>query len=131
LHFHKKSQKDGSGKCNIVVGGSGVYIAIFEISKSERKRLNRCEGLGHGYKQQEFRLGKFDICTTYVAVSESIDDSLAPIDWYKEYVIRGARFNEFPEEYVLNIERISAVPDSNMERASQEWDLIRKLRDGT
>lgn len=131
LSFHKKSTKDGSGKCSIHDGGPGVYLAIFEINEIERKSLDLCEGLGVGYERREIQFSEFGICSTYVASPDFIDGSLAPLDWYKEYVVRGARFNGFPAEYVSLLESIRAVPDADDDRSNKEWKLINDLRGGT
>lgn len=131
LRFHKRSTKDGSGKCNIHDGGPGIYLAIFEIDENERISLDRCEGLGYGYERQEIHLDEFGICSTYVASPGFIDESLAPFDWYKEYVVRGARFNSFPTAYISQLESTRAVPDSDDDRSNKEWKFINDLRGST
>jgi len=108
-----------------------VYVAVFEIAESERADLDQCEGLGYGYDNREIRLDEFGVCSTYIAASNAIDDSLCPIDWYKEYVLRGARFHGFPNEYVARIECQTTVMDSDEYRAAREWKLIQDLRIGT
>ena len=127
LRFHKQSSIDGSGKCNILVGESGVYVAVFEIAESERSELDKWEGLGYGYDGHEVRLDEFGVCSTYIAAPSAIDDSLSPIDWYKEYVLRGARFHGFPNEYVVRLERLTTVTDSDEDRAAREWKLVQEL----
>lgn len=127
LKFHKRSSKDGSGKCNIPGGESGVYVAVFEILESERAILDQCEGLGYGYDCYEIQLDDFGACSTYIAAASAIDDSLLPMDWYKEYVLRGAHFHGFPREYVARIERLPAVADHDQVRAAREWKLAKAL----
>lgn len=127
LKFHKISDKDGSAKCNIVVGGAGVYVAVFEIDEIERRTLDQIEGVGSGYEHLNLQLEGFGVCSTYVAASTCIDDSLCPMDWYKEYVVRGAQYNVFPSDYVSILEQIKAVPDTNAERARREWELVGAL----
>jgi hypothetical protein len=127
LKFHKKSDKDGSAKCNIVVGGTGVYVAVFEIDEVERRTLDQIEGVGSGYERVDLQLEGFGVCSTYVAASTCIDDSLCPMDWYKEYVVRGAQYNVFPGDYVSILEQINAVTDTDAARARREWALVEAL----
>lgn len=125
LRFHKLSDVDGTGKCNIVAGGPGVYLAIFDIATSERMQLDQIEG--PGYERQDIQVNNFGTCSTYIAISRSIDDSLQPADWYKEYVVRGARFHAFPEEYLSPLENLPAVADADNERSCREWKLVDEL----
>ena len=131
LRFHKRGKKDGSGKCNIVVGESGVFVAVFEIAKAERIALDKCEGLGYGYNHREIEIPEHGLCSTYIADPSAVDDTLRPVDWYKEYVLRGARFHGFPIEYVAALESISADADSDRSRSRHEWERISKLDNGT
>jgi len=131
LKLHKRSSKDGSGKCNILVGETDVYVAVFEIAESERQQLDRCEGLSFGYDHHEIQLPGFGVCSTYIAAASAIDDSLRSLDWYKEYVIRGARFHRFPTEYLSALESLPTVPDTDESRAKREWRLVKELENGT
>lgn len=130
LHFHKSSWKDGSGKCNILAGASGVYVSIFEISESERTTLDQFEGLGFGYLHELIEIEGFGVCSTYVADPSAIDNSLSPYDWYKEYVLRGARFNRFPAAYLAALEAVVAGEDPDRTRSGREWKSIEKLASG-
>lgn len=127
LTFHKRSDKDGSGKCNILVGGAGVYVAVYEIPNFDREILDTCEGLGTGYHNRDVQLDGFGECSTYVADSRVIDDSVQPMDWYKEYVLQGALYHGFPGDYLAQIECLAAVVDSDETRAALEWGAIKAL----
>ncbi len=128
LRFHKLSDVDGTGKCNIVAGGPGVYLAIFDIATSERNHLDQIEG--PGYERQEIDVDEFGVCSTYLAASASIVDALQPADWYKEYVVRGARFHAFPGQYLLSLENQSSVADPDSERSCREWQWVNELPSG-
>jgi hypothetical protein len=60
---------------------------------------------------------------TYYATN--IDPDLKPLDWYKEHVIRGARENELPIEYIRTIEAVDFVEDSDVERHDEELSIYR------
>lgn len=50
LRFHKRS-RDKSAKCNIDAGGSGIYVAVSDISVADMRTLDGIEGLGSGYSE--------------------------------------------------------------------------------
>lgn len=130
LHFHKSGRRDGSGKCNILEGTGGVYVSVFEIAESERNILDNCEGLGFGYLHKLIRVDGLGLCSTYIADRSAIDNTLSPFDWYKEYVLRGARFNRFPAAYVATLEAVVAVEDPDRARSEREWKLVEELGAG-
>ena len=53
-----------------------------------------------------------------------IDPGLRPFDWYKALVAAGARRHGFPQPYRDAIESVSAQPDSDDARATQNAALI-------
>jgi hypothetical protein len=130
LKFHKTGRIDGSGKCNVVPGEQGVYLAIFQIQECERTKLDRCEGLGQGYNAVEFEVERFGQCSSYVADSSAVDQSLRPIDWYREMVFLGCLANKFPDHYVKAIESVSVIRDPDEERARRQWKIVEELRNG-
>ena len=67
---------------------------------------------------------------TYQACPSVIDDTLAPMDWYKEIVLLGARYHGLPEDYVAAIDRTPSVPDHDDERNRVHATLIDALRRG-
>ena len=131
LRFNKKSDIDGSAKCNIADGGGGLYVAVYEIDLSEKTQLDRIEGLGDGYQETTICVPGFGDCWIYLAEDHAIDESLQPVDWYKEMVILGCRYYEFPVEYLSQIEVAQAYSDNDVERRQEEWKLVEILRDGT
>ena len=108
LHFHKRSDRDGSGKCNIRRFGDGIHLAIYEIKLAEKPALDRIEGLGIGYDEFAIDVPNFGSCSTYTARASHIDDNLVPFDWYKEMVVIGCHTHEFPDTYSSRIRAVSA-----------------------
>lgn len=130
LRFHKAGRLDGSGKCNILPGENGVYVAVFDIDESERGILDSCEGLGAGYNHQLIDVDRFGSCSTYIGDTSAIDNSLRPFDWYREYVVRGAKLHGFPTEYLTALENVLADVDKDRNRSEREWNLIKSLSVG-
>jgi len=130
LKFHKVSKKDGSAKCDARETGNPehlLYGVVFHISEEEKPALDKKEGLGYGYEQKDVQIilknGPALEAFTYYATN--IDPDLKPLDWYKEHVIRGARENELPIEYIRTIEAVDFVEDSDVERHDEELSIYR------
>ena len=129
LKFHKIGWRDGSGKCNIVRSESRVHLAVFEILEAERTILDRLEGVGSGYDSVEIQVDKFGACSTYIADQCAIDETVLPMDWYKEMVRLGCIAHEFPKLYAQAVETVSTIEDPDENRAREQWRLVEELRD--
>lgn len=130
LGFNKRSNVDGSAKCNIIAGDRGVHIAVFEVASSQKADLDRIEGLGEGYNELALIDPDFGELLTYVADPSAVDDSLAPTDWYREMVLHGCKSNDFPSEYIRTIEAISSIEDTDEDRSRAQWEIVEELRNG-
>ena len=129
LKFHKAS-KDGSAKCDILRTEDYkdvVYGVIFEVGEAEKLDLDRIEGLGFGYDEKEIQVITLeeDEMTAITYFATKIDAQLKPYHWYKEHVLRGARENHLPDDYVVEIEKIEAIDDPNHERHNKETNIYR------
>lgn len=130
LHFHKQSI-DGSGKCNILRGGEGVHVAVFDISAADKLVLDRIEGVGIGYSNASLSIPGLGDCATYAAQPSHIDASLAPYDWYKELVVAGARLHGFPGQYLDRIESTLAHADPDPDRRIRSWETVDRVKSGS
>lgn len=129
LRFHKRSN-DGSGKCNILSGADGIYVAIFDISAEDKLTLDGIEGLGIGYSETLLTVPDIGDCVSYVAVSSHINDSLAPYDWYKELVLAGARAHGFPDDYLNRISSLPTHRDPDPDRRVKSWKTVELVKSG-
>ena len=84
LVFHKKSTKDGSGKCDAFLTNSPndkVYGVVYSIHKNDLKRLDSFEDLNGGYKKEDVDIaivnGEKVKAFTYIATN--IEKSLLPL----------------------------------------------------
>jgi hypothetical protein len=134
LAFHKKS-KDRSSKCNLFQTGSesdSVYGAIYEVDPEHKSALDRFEGKGSGYRDNQIKLhhqGQEYSCFTYVAQRAHIVDTLKPYHCYKRLVVLGARYLQFPVSYVTSIESVESVEDPDDERRAENDTLIARIID--
>lgn len=130
LRFHKVSIKDRSAKCDAAHTGDPndrVIGVVFEISAEDKRRLDRIEGLGFGYREKHAEVlaadgERFDI-RLYVA--RHIDPSWKPYHWYKHHVLVGARENDLPADYIAHIDAVESVEDRNRKRREREFSIYR------
>lgn len=127
LRFHKVS-KDGSGKCDIEEEASpeaAVIGVVFEIASVDKQKLDKCEGLGFGYTEEEIdvRVKPFGLKRVFTYVATDTDRNLKPFDWYLGHVLYGAREHGFPPEYVACIEAAETLADANMDRRNLEMSI--------
>lgn len=113
LKFHKVS-KDGSGKCDAAEthqDDHSVIGVVFEISSElEEGKLDLKEGSGYKKKIVEVKPikgGEPIKAIMYYAIDT--DSTLKPYREYKEHVLRGAKENGLPDEYIKKIASIESV----------------------
>jgi len=132
--FNKRGD-DGSAKVNASYTGMENDImqgVIYDIDPVEKPILDRIESLGCGYNE------KYEWVITpentrhyvqyYVAMEAWIDPDLAPFDWYKEYVVRGAIENNLQEEYIRKLREILCREDPVRTRREEHFTVLTSLR---
>lgn len=132
LDFHKKSH-DGSGKCNILETGidsHSVHGAIYQMHPTHKDVLDRFEGKGKGYMDSDIRLhhkGREYRCFTYRAQPSHIVTDLKPYYWYKELVLLGAQYHQFPDHYIASIASVMSIQDPDASRRLESDSLIQNM----
>ena len=126
LQFHKRSA-DASGKCSIQRGSSGVHIAVYDVSETDKRRLDGIEGVGSGYDAAVLEVPHFGRCFSYTASTTHIDDSLLPYDWYSALVLAGAGFLGFPHDYRKQIDSVRTRQDPDPVRHREMRELVELI----
>jgi len=135
LAFHKHSN-DGSGKCLLYSEQGDDQVAhgvLYEINGSEKAALDRAEGVGKGYVEQQFMIpcphlsGPDYIAFSYGAQSTHINPGLVPFDWYKTYVLAGATYHGMPAEYIEAIRATPSKIDLDTERSRKNWECLARM----
>ena len=132
LTFHKKSN-DGSSKCNMFNSDSEsdlIYGAIYKLKPEHKNELDRFEGKGYGYINNQISLKHKEIeytCFTYLAQQSHIVDNLMPYHWYKELVILGVQYLEFPDSDISSIEAVESMQDMDSTRSKEKEILIESI----
>ena len=130
LRFNKRSI-DASGKCSVETSGAGVHVAVYEMNAAEKRVLDEIEGVGRGYHDTVIDVPGFSDCAVYIAEDEYKDDDLRPYAWYRELVLLGCRYLEFPDAYIATIATVDSIPDPDIARREQNESLIRRIRRST
>ncbi len=132
LRFHKIGD-DGSGKCDAFHTGDdqdATLGVVYEISVRERRILDAIEGVGRGYAVKNTRIdtarGVLETFT-YVVEPEYIDPAMLPFHWYKQFVLSGARQNDFEPGYIMAIRKAPSKPDPDYARSTQNSRILRGL----
>lgn len=135
LRFHKRSDADGSAKCNVLPSEEhrdAVMGAVYELDMKDQAVLDRIEGLGPGgYERRTARVklgGQHLSVFFYAALETHIDARLIPFTWYRDLVWCGALWHGFPAAYVEGIRRIKAFIDPDSARAAEHRALCEAMR---
>ena len=124
LAFNKRGS-DGSAKCNLHCrDGALAYGVIYRIAAVDRATLDRIEGAGRGYDVDALTLAPHGECCFYRATADAIDESLRPFDWYRAYVLAGARHHALPQCYLDQIAAVLTVIDSDARRRAENFARI-------
>lgn len=105
LVFNKKSN-DGSTKANLKYQkGNSVWGVIYRIDIDDLKKLDRKEG---GYSRKEFDIvtGRGVKISAYIYISDKIIENKLPYNWYVNHIIKGAKENNLPADYIKSLEGV-------------------------
>ncbi len=126
LRFHKLS-RDGSGKCGIFEGSSGVHFAAYEMRLEDQARLDDIEGVGKGYDRGTIALPSFGTCFTYFPSADHVDPELKPYHWYREMVVQGCLAHGFPGAYCDAIRETATIVDPDESRRASNEAILSQL----
>ncbi len=125
LSFNKPGG-DGSGKCGIesVDSDEMVIGALYEMDRIEKPILDKIEGSGFGYIDRRVEIKTADtIIEAFTYYPSRLDCEIKPYDWYKAFVLLGAKENHFPAEYIKVIEAVEVQIDSDLERRRKNIEI--------
>ncbi len=127
LRFHKIGKNDGTGKCDsYFTDNHHDYIlgVVYEIAEQDKVLLDEIEGVGNGYISEEVSVETEEgMMQAMIYIATDIDDTLIPLDWYKEHVLYGARENHLDAAYIERIGRVPACRDTDTKRRERELGI--------
>ncbi len=127
-----KLGRDGSAKCSLVaVPGScvSVWAALYQMEAADTTVLDEHEGLGRGYDKSWISIlhGRSEVTAfTYRAAESHVTDAGEPFKWYRNLVLLGGRYFNFPPSYLQAIAEVPAVEDPDQVRSALNQRLIRE-----
>lgn len=133
LHFNKVSI-DGSLKANISSNEKeDVFGIIFKINPNKKEELDKAEGLGKGYVQQQIKVEIIQSqkkINAFTYVGDTIDNSGVnmPYDWYLKLITIGAEEHKLPSEYLDRIKSISTKQDENIIRKDSTERIVNESK---
>ena len=133
LRWHKVGS-DGSGKCDVEhtgLAGDRVWGVVYELHHAEKPTLDKVEGLGFGYTEKCANIIMGDAAIeAWFYVATATDTSLTPYDWYKAFVVEGAREHGLPRDYIAALEAIVCMPDDDPARAEANARILARRYGG-
>jgi hypothetical protein len=124
LAFGKRGG-DGSAKCTLLArAGARAWGAVYAIDPAAKATLDAIEGAGHGYTVHWLECPPHGPCFLYLAAAATLEPGLAPFDWYKAYVLAGARYHALPPDYIEAIAGVAARADPDRARAAENFARI-------
>ena len=113
FRFHKRSSTGAKADAFFIGGPDDVvWGVIFELSDDDARELDAGQ-TRVGYRQASVTVvdpeGTPHAVITYRASPDMIDASQLPFASYKDPIVRAARDNGLPSEYVAALERLSAT----------------------
>lgn len=127
LAFHLRGG-DGSGKCNVRRTGvpqDVVHGVLYAVDAHRLDRLHAAEGPPYAFVELEIGTRDGPVhAATYRGRPEYLDDALVPFDWYRDFVIRGAREHGLPAAHVAALEAVVSEPDADTERAAMNQRIL-------
>ncbi|GAB4462935.1 MAG: hypothetical protein OHK0029_30730 [Armatimonadaceae bacterium] len=130
LGWHKRSWRDGSGKCTICVSDNPLAVVhgiVYRLPGVDKPLLDREEGVGKGYETATVTVqcsGAEISATTYIGTL--LDDALLPFHWYKALVVAGAEEHHLPADYIRSLRRVPSLPDPDALRVNTHLQLLAK-----
>jgi len=132
LCFDKRGS-DGSAKANLRAAPDSnhqAWAAVFRLERRQYARLDRYEGCGRGYETFWLDLtldGRETPVLTYLTPSHWQSAQAKPYRWYRDLVLAGARFHQFPSAVIEALNRIDTMADPDPERADRQRLLLERI----
>lgn len=106
-----KRGRDGSGKANVVIDArTEVWGVVYEISPDEWQVLDRFEW-GYVRRRDEVWMEETRVgVQLYTARAPFVDEGLRTFDWYREYLLEGAREHALPERVIVDLLSLPVLP---------------------
>lgn len=122
---------DGSAKCNVVLTEQPqdvVHGVLFELDATRLDQLHAAEG--PAYEFLELEVGHEQgsvIAAIYRGWPELLETGAVPMDWYRDFVLAGAREHGLPADWVDWLASVQVQPDDNPQRAAKNRQILNEI----
>lgn len=127
LHWHLLGD-DESGKCNVVASDRAadcVHGVLFELDSSRLERLHAAEGPAYHFLELPVATAGGDYTAAiYRGRAHWLDDALVPYDWYRDFVVHGAREHGLPGDWIERLAHTPVRADDNRARAAENRVIL-------
>jgi gamma-glutamylcyclotransferase (GGCT)/AIG2-like uncharacterized protein YtfP len=105
-----KRGRDGSAKANLVIDARAeVWGVVFEIDSGHWPALDRYEW-GYARRRDEVWQGETRVgVQLYTARAPFVDPGLHAFDWYRDFLVEGAREHALPEAAIAQLLALPVV----------------------
>ena len=131
LAFHKIGS-DGSAKCDAVATPDPeacLHGVLYRLTPAEKAVLDQIERLGHGYEILSVHVLTDQggvAAYLYAAQAGYIDPQRLPFDWYRDYVLAGARQHGFPSQVIADIAAMATMVDPDEDRRRLNQGILQR-----
>lgn len=134
LAWHLRGNDD-SGKCNVVASRSDtdvVHGVVFELDADRLEALHAAEGPAYAFLELPVTLANSGEDETVSAAiyrghAEWLDDTLVPYDWYRDFVVTGARAHGLPDDWIAWLANASVNADPDIGRAADNRRILTEV----
>lgn len=128
LAFNKRGA-DGSAKCNIMPAGDSevVHGVLWSLDAADKSALDAVEGPAYYCWWHILpAAGREYPVFTYRARPGMTTGERRPYDWYRAFVIAGAREHSLPPAHLDALHAVSDWPDPDTERAARNRAILER-----
>ena len=86
--------------------------------------------MNYGYEEMSVLFPEHGQCFLYVASESHIDESLVLYTWYKELVIAGLEYHQFPRDYIDRVWAVADQIDEDTQRHQKNMAIVESARIG-
>ena len=127
LRWHKVGM-DRSGKCDAFATGNHldrVHGVLYELSLADKPALDAAEGLGAGYDEKLVDIHtQSGVVPAHLYYATRIDPGMVAFNWYKAFVVAGARQHGLPAGYIATLMSAPAAIDPDPDRTLRNESLL-------
>lgn len=122
---------DESAKCNVELSGQArdtVHGVLFVLDASRLAQLHAAEGPAYDFLELEIGHEQGSVTAAiYRGRADWLDPNLVPLDWYRDFVLAGAREHGLPADWIDWLAGVQVQPDDDPQRAAENRRILNEI----